>query len=70
MMMPVKPIRESKNYSRLPNQELTKLFGKERLSGKDGSSTDLSFAEYLAAVEKQKQEDIKAGLEEQRRSHS
>ena len=43
-------------------QELTKLFGKERLSGKDGSATDLSFSEYLAAVEKQKREDIQAKM--------
>ena len=43
-------------------QELTKLFGKERLSGKDGSSTDLSFSEYLAAVEKQQREDIQAKM--------
>merc|ERR1712176_292207 len=34
--------------------ELTKLFGAERLNGKDGSSTDLSFSEYLAAVETNK----------------
>ena len=39
-------------------QELTKLFGAERLNGKDGSSTDLSFSEYLGAVEKQKREDM------------
>ena len=43
-------------------KELTKLFGKERLSGKDGSSTDLSFSEYLAAVEKQQREDIQAKM--------
>ena len=70
MVMLVETISECKINSRLWNQELTKLFGKERLSGKDGSSTDLSFAEYLAAVEKQKQEDIKAGHEQQRRSYS
>ena len=70
MVMLVETISECKINSRLWNQELTKLFGKERLSGKDGSSTDLSFAEYLAAVEKQKQDDIKAGKQQQRRSYS
>ena len=70
MMMLVEPIGESKIYSRLWNQELTKLFGKERLSGRDGSDTDLSFAEYLSGVERQKQADIKAGHEQQRRSYS
>lgn len=48
--------------------ELTKLFGKERLSGKDvGSSTDLSFSEYLKAVEKQKHLDIENGQKMHRR---